>query len=336
MSSLASHAWLRSRAARAAADVLLGCVLAIAGSLAIVNAQIEPAAPLARMGAWVFPTYVGYALAAIGAVLFCRGCLVRSGEPGRWSGGALLAIVPGIPVVVVATREAAGQLLLLFGPAEFTALFVLMLAIGIAVVRGSLLRSIGAALLGVLLGTVGTDIASGSTRFTFGIDLLADGISLPVVALGLMVAADGLMGFFSPSLLIATYMRQIAGRASPTIPMSAEVGLRLLAMVAIAVSVYGAFALNNSPFDVYLLLVFTVFGVACKIFDWSRLVLLLAFALGPQLEEHIRRALLISRDSIDIFVRSPLSATMLALAGLTLAAAALLATSHAWRQRRRG
>lgn len=335
MSSLAGHAWLRSRAARAASDVLLGCVLAIAGSLAIVNAQAETTAPLGQMGPWVFPTFVGYALAAIGAVLFCRGCLVRSGEPGRWSGGALLAIVPGIPVVVVATRESAGQLLLLFGPAEFTALFVLMLVIGIAIVRGSLLRSIGVALLGLLLGTVGTDIASGSERFTFGTGLLTDGIPLPVVALGLIVAADGLIGFFSPSLLIATYVRQVAGLASRSIPVSAEVGLRLLAMVAIGASVYGAYTLNNSPFDVYLLVVFAVFGIACKIFDWSRLVLLLAFALGPQLEEHIRRALLISRGSIDIFVQSPLSATMLVLAGVTLMAAVLLAASHAWRQRRR-
>ena len=50
-----------------------------------------------------------------------------------------------------------------------------------------------------------------------------------------------------------------------------------------------------------LLLVFAVFGIACKIFDWSRLVLLLAFALGPLLEEHIRRALLVSRGEHEHF-----------------------------------
>lgn len=330
------HAWLRSQAALAISDILLGCVLAIAGSVAIASAQAEPAAPLGQMGPWAFPTVVGYALAAIGAVLFCRGCFVRSGEPGRWSGGALLAIMPGIPVAVVAAREWAGHLLLLFGPSEFAALFVLVLAIGIAIVRGSLLRSIGVALLGLLLGTIGTDVASGSGRFTFGMDLLADGMSLPVLAFGLIIAADGLVGFVSPSLLTATYVRQVAGMASRTIPVSAALGLRLLAMIAIAASVYGAYTLNNSPFDVYVLLVFAAFGIACKIFDWSRLVLLLAFALRPQLEEHIRRALLISRGSIDIFVRSPLSATMLLLAGVTLMAAVLLAASHALRQRRAG
>src|SRR5262245_58542424 len=123
------HAWLRSQAARAISDILLGCVLAIAGWVAIANAQVEPSAPLGQMGPWVFPTAVGYALVAIGAVLLCRGCFVRSGEPARWSGSALLAIVPGIPVAVVAAREWAGNILLLFGPSEFVALFVLVLAI---------------------------------------------------------------------------------------------------------------------------------------------------------------------------------------------------------------
>ena len=241
------HAWLRSQAARAISDILLGCVLAIAGWVAIANAQAEPSAPLGQLGPWAFPTAVGYALVALGAVLLCRGCFVRSGEPGRWSGGALLAIVPGIPVVVVAAREWAGHLLLLFGPSEFAALFVLELAIGIAIVRGSLLRTIGMALLGLLLGTIGTEVSSGSERFTFGMDQLADGISLPVLAFGLIIAADGLVGFVSPSLLTATYVRQVAGLASRTIPVSAALGLRLLAMIAIAASVYGAYTLNNSP-----------------------------------------------------------------------------------------
>jgi TctA family transporter len=330
MSSLGyAHAWLRSQPARATSDILIGCVLAMAGSAAIVNAQVEPAVPLGQMGPWVFPHLVGYALAVIGAALLCRGCFVRLREPGRWSGGALLVIVPGIPVVVVAAREWTGPFLLLFGPGEYAALFVLILAIGIAIVRGSLLRSIGLALLGLLLGAVGTDIASGSERFTFGMAPLADGISLPVLALGLMVAADGLVGFVSPSLLVATYVRQVAGLAGRPLPLAVALGLRLLAMLAIAASVYGAYALNNSPFDVYALLAFAVFGIACKIFDWSRLVLLLAFALEPLLEENIRRALLISRGSIDIFVRSPISTTMLVLAGVTLMAAA-----HAVRTRR--
>jgi TctA family transporter len=328
------HAWLRSQAARAISDILLGCVSAIAGSMAIVNAQVQPAAPLGQMGAWAFPTVVGYALAAIGAVLFCRGCFVRSGEPGRWSSGALLAIVPGIPVVVVAARGWAGHLLLLFGPSEFAALFVLVLAIGVAIVRGSLLRSIGVALLGLLLGTVGTDVSSGSERFMFGMEQLADRLTFPVLAFGLILGADGLLGLASPSLLVATYVRHIAGLANPVLPVPVALGLRVLAAIALALAIYGAHLFNNSLFDVYLVLALAAFGIACKVLDWSRLVLVLACALEPLLEENIRRALLLSRGSIDIFVRWPLSATMLLLAGVTLIAAALLATSHAFRQRR--
>jgi putative tricarboxylic transport membrane protein len=46
--------------------------------------------------------------------------------------------------------------------------------------------------------------------------------------------------------------------------------------------------------------------------------LLLGFILGPMMEENLRRALLLSRGDWSVFVTSPLSASLLAIATLLL------------------
>jgi TctA family transporter len=330
-----SQAWLGSQATRAISDVLLGSLSAVVGGAAIASGQGQPYFQLGQMSAWGWPAILGYGLAAIGAALILRGCFMRSGEPARWSTGALLGIVAAIAVVVLVAQEWGGHVLLLFGPPEYLALFVLVLAIGIAIVRGSLLRAIGMALLGLLLGTIGTEMSSGSERFTFGWEQLADGIIFPVLMFGLIFAADALLGLFSPSLVLATDVRHIAGLAKRVLAKPVVLALRVLAAMALAVAIYAAHLINNSVFDVYLLLAFAAFGVACKVLDWSRLVMLLAFALEQPIEENIRRALLITRGDAAIFVRWPWSATMLLMAAAVLIAAALLSASHAMRLRRR-
>lgn len=50
-------------------------------------------------------------------------------------------------------------------------------------VRDSLVRGLVSVLLGLLLGLVGTDVYSGSPRFTFGFLKLSDGIGLVPIAL---------------------------------------------------------------------------------------------------------------------------------------------------------
>ena len=46
--------------------------------------------------------------------------------------------------------------------------------------------------------------------------------------------------------------------------------------------------------------------------------LILGFILGPMLEENMRRALLLSRGDLTVFVTSPLSASFLAMAAVLL------------------
>ncbi len=77
-----------------------------------------------------------------------------------------------------------------FGPAEICSLMLLGLLAGSTLARGSPLKGIAMTLVGLLLGIVGTDIETGTPRFTFGLCSLFDGIELVGLALGLFGIAE--------------------------------------------------------------------------------------------------------------------------------------------------
>ena len=72
-----------------------------------------------------------------------------------------------------------------FGPAEICSLMLLGLLAGSTLARGSPLKGVAMTVLGLMLGIVGTDIETGSQRFTFGMTHLYDGIELIALALGM-------------------------------------------------------------------------------------------------------------------------------------------------------
>ena len=57
----------------------------------------------------------------------------------------------------------------------------------------------------------------------------------------------------------------------------------------------GVFSLNNSDFDVYLMVLFGFLGYVFRKLDCEPAPMLLGFILGPMMEEFLRRALLLSR-----------------------------------------
>ena len=85
----------------------------------------------------------------------------------------------------------------------------------------------------------------------------------------------------------------------------------------------GVFSLNNSEFDVYLMALFGVVGYVLARLGCEPAPLLLAFILGPLMEEYLRRAMLLSRGNPWVFVTRPISATLLVLAGLAMCAVLL-------------
>ncbi|MDR6756416.1 TctA family transporter [Mycoplana sp. BE70] len=77
-----------------------------------------------------------------------------------------------------------------FGPAEYFALMAMGLVGAVSLASGSLIKSIGMIVLGLLLGLVGTDVASGAMRYTFGLPQLWDGIDFIVIAVGVFAFGE--------------------------------------------------------------------------------------------------------------------------------------------------
>lgn len=73
----------------------------------------------------------------------------------------------------------------------------------------------------------------------------------------------------------------------------------------------GVFSINNNVHDIYLLLVFGIIGYFLKRHGYPVASLLLGFVLGPLIEEHLRRALVISRGDFSIFFSRPISLVFL-------------------------
>ncbi|WP_118137846.1 tripartite tricarboxylate transporter permease [Oceanicella sp. SM1341] len=81
-------------------------------------------------------------------------------------------------------------------------------------------------------------------------------------------------------------------------------------LVFICIGVYSA---SNNVFDIWVVLVFGLIGYGMRQFHYPAAPVLLGFILGPLLEEHFRRALLLSRGNLAVFAERPISAVFLAL-----------------------
>lgn len=80
----------------------------------------------------------------------------------------------------------------------------------------------------------------------------------------------------------------------------------------------GTYSVNNNPFDVFLVVLFGGAGFFMRYFAFPAAPLILGFVLAPMMEEHFRRAMLLSRGDFWTFFDRPISAFVLGLAMLLL------------------
>jgi TctA family transporter len=353
-----------------------------------------------------------------------------------------------------------------FGPTEISSIMLLGLLAGATMSRGSPMKGVAMTVLGLFVGTIGTDVISGTQRYTFGINELSDGIDLAALSLGLFGVADFLVTInrkviqaseakvrmrdmrptraelkqsFLPMLrgtavgclfgampgtgpTITTFIAYalerkisktperfgkgaIEGVAAPeaaahsktqvdfiptmslgipgdavmalllgalvikgiqpgpqmitehpdifwgliasfwignlllivlNVPMIGvwvrllQVPYRLLYPTALFFIAIGVYSTHNSLFDVLEVAAFGVVGALLLALDFPMAPVVLGYVLGPLLEENFRRAMLLSRGDLSVFVTRPISAWIIAACTLLIAAQV-----YAWLRRLR-
>ena len=336
-----------------------------------------------------------------------------------------------------------------FGAAEYFSLMLLGLVTAVALAHGSMIKALAMAVLGLLLGLVGSDIIEGTPRFTLGFRELADGINFVAVAvgvfgiaeilrnlenehdreisvkhvgnllpgredlkrivkpiargtllgsvLGVLPGSGHILGAFAAYTLEKRLSKtperfgkgMIEGVAAPEsannagaqtsfiplltlgIPANPVMALMVGAMIIqgitpgpnvatdeprlfwgiivsmwlgnlllvvlnlpliglwvrllkvpyfilfpaiLAFSAIGVYSINSNAFDLFAVALFGLLGYALVKCECEPAPLLLGFVLGPMLEEHLRRAMIISKGDPTVFVTRPLSVALLVVA----------------------
>ncbi len=79
----------------------------------------------------------------------------------------------------------------------------------------------------------------------------------------------------------------------------------LLLPFILVIAITGTYATNNSVTEVYITLIFGVIGYFMKHVDLPAAPIIMGIVLGPMLETHFRRALIISNGSYSTFFTAP-------------------------------
>ena len=93
-------------------------------------------------------------------------------------------------LIIALFGPAIAELALEFGPAEYFSLMLMGLVAAAMLAQGDMVKSLAMVVMGLLLGTVGTDVNSGWRRFSFDIAELADGIGFVVLAVGVFALGE--------------------------------------------------------------------------------------------------------------------------------------------------
>ncbi|CAM3816601.1 tripartite tricarboxylate transporter permease [Bordetella sputigena] len=97
-----------------------------------------------------------------------------------------------------------------------------------------------------------------------------------------------------------------------------QVPYRYLFPSALFFIAVGVFSTQNSLFQIWEALAFGVIGAVFMLLDFSVAPILLGFVLGPMVEENFRRALLLSRGDMMIFLQRPISAWFVGISALLI------------------
>jgi len=87
-----------------------------------------------------------------------------------------------------------------------------------------------------------------------------------------------------------------------------------MAPLIMVLTLVGVYSVNNSVFDIWVMLIMGIFGYLARKLKFDLGPLLLAFVLGPIMERSLRQALLMSHGGFGIFFTRPISGALMATA----------------------
>jgi putative tricarboxylic transport membrane protein len=187
---------------------------------------------------------------------------------------------------------------------------------------------------GDIRGVAGPESANNAGAQTSFIPMLTLGIP-PNAVMALMVGAMTIKGIQpgpqvmtgNPELFWGLIASMWVGNAMLVILNLPLIGIwiklltvpyRFLFPAIVTFCCIGLYTLNNNNFDVYMGALFAVLGYVFHKLGCEAAPLLLGFILGPMMEEHLRRALLLSRGDWTTFATKPISATLLVIAAVMI------------------
>jgi putative tricarboxylic transport membrane protein len=100
-----------------------------------------------------------------------------------------------------------------------------------------------------------------------------------------------------------------------------KVPFRFLFPIIIIVCIVGVYSIKNTTFDLWVMVIFGAVGYVLRKSGYEPAPLLLAYVLGPLMEQALRQSLIISNGSFKIFVVRPISGLCLAVAAFLLVTA---------------
>ena len=140
--------------------------------------------------------------------------LAKRGQPGRAVGlGVAASLVGGgfSWIALVLLSPPLARIGLMFGPWETFALIVMALVLIASLSRGSMLKGLMAACLGMLVAMPGVDESSGQLRLNFGFHALDAGLNLLPVIVGVFALSQILVDMVDVELRIDSVEASVRG-----------------------------------------------------------------------------------------------------------------------------
>ena len=120
-------------------------------------------------------------------------------------------------------------------------------------------------------------------------------------------------------IMLSSFYLLIVGKAGNKVfARISDVPNSFLYPIVLVLCVFGAYAVGNTMFDLLIMMIMGLVGYFMLKFHIPPAPFLIAFILGPLLEDSFRQSLLLGRGDFSIFIRNPICWGFLALAILSV------------------